>query len=79
MAVAAGVAWAADRRAGSRREQVGACDPERIVDLVLAVVDGVLVHHVLGIARPDGVLEELAARVIEPLRPKRKRSKGKRT
>ena len=46
---------------------------------VLAVVDGVLVHHVLGIARPDGVIAELAERVLEPLRiaPSRK-SKPKR-
>jgi hypothetical protein len=31
----------------------------------------VLVHHVLGIARPDDIVGELAARVIEPLRPPR--------
>ena len=68
-------ALVADLRAGIARRDVRACDPERVVDLVLAVVDGVLVHHVLGIARPDGVVEELAARVIEPLRGKRKRGK----
>ncbi|MEO6772885.1 MAG: TetR/AcrR family transcriptional regulator [Kofleriaceae bacterium] len=62
-------ALVADLRAGIANKQVRACDPERIVELVLAVVDGVLVHHVIGIARPDGVLEELAARIIEPLRP----------
>ncbi|MDB4952471.1 MAG: transcriptional regulator [Myxococcales bacterium] len=73
--VAARDALVADLRGGIARKQVLPCDPERVVDLVLAVVDGVLVHHVLGIARPDGVLEELAARVIEPLRPKRKRSR----
>ncbi len=71
--VAARDALVADLRAGIARREVRPCDPERIVDLVLAVVDGVLVHHVLGIARPDGVIEELAARVIDPLRPKRKR------
>ena len=36
-------------------------------------VDGVLVHHVLGIARADDVIEELAARVIESA-PRRSRS-----
>jgi AcrR family transcriptional regulator len=58
----------ADLRAGIANKQVRACDPERIVDLVLAVVDGVLVHHVVGIGRPEAVLEELADRIIEPLR-----------
>jgi len=73
--VAARDALVADLRAGIARREVRVCDPERIVDLVLAVVDGVLVHHVLGIARPDGVVAELAARVIEPLRPPRRRKK----
>lgn len=68
LAIAARDALVADLRAGIARREVRACEPERIVDLVLAVVDGVLVHHVLGIARPDGILHELAARVIEPLR-----------
>jgi hypothetical protein len=66
-------ALVADLRAGIARKDVLPCDPARIVDLVLAVVDGVLVHHVLGIARPDEVIEELADRVLEPLRPKRKK------
>ena len=66
-------ALVADLRAGIARREVRACDPERIVDLVLAVVDGVLVHHVLGIARPDGVIAELADRVLEPLRPPRRK------
>ena len=73
--VAARDALVADLRAGIAKKQVASCDPERVVDLVLAVVDGVLVHHVLGIARPDGVIAELAARVIEPLRPPRRRKK----
>ncbi len=67
-------ALVADLRAGIARKEVRRCDPARIVDLVLAVVDGVLVHHVLGIARPDDVVLELSERIIEPLRmPKKKR------
>ena len=66
--VAARDALVADLRGGVARKQVRACDPERVVDLVLAVIDGVLVHHVVGIARPEAVIEELAARIIEPLR-----------
>lgn len=73
--VAARDALVADVRAGIARREVLPCDAERVVDLVLAVVDGVLVHHVLGIARPDGVIEELAARIIEPLRPKKKKAR----
>jgi len=74
--VAARDALVADLRAGIARREVKPCDPERTVDLVLAVVDGVLVHHVLGIARPDGVIEELAERIIEPLRPRKRRRRG---
>jgi AcrR family transcriptional regulator len=77
--VAARDALVADLRAGIARKDVRPCDPDRVVDLVLAVVDGVLVHHVLGIARPDGVIEELADRIIEPLRPVKKAKKRKRT
>jgi AcrR family transcriptional regulator len=69
-------ALVADLRAGIVRKEVMPCDPARIVDLVLAVVDGVLVHHVLGIARPDEVVEELVTRVLEPLRPKRRKRRS---
>jgi AcrR family transcriptional regulator len=71
-------ALVADLRGGIARKEVLPCDPERIVDLVLAVVDGVLVHLVLGIARPDAVIDELAERVIEPLRPKKQPKTQKR-
>ncbi len=73
--VAARDGLVADLRAGVARREVLPCDPDRIVNLVLAVVDGVLVHHVLGIARADGVIEELAARVIEPLRPRQRKTR----
>jgi AcrR family transcriptional regulator len=70
----------ADVRAGIARKQVLPCDAERVVDLVLTVVSGALVHQVLGVLRSDGALEELAARIIEPLRPqplRPKKRKGK--
>lgn len=70
--LAARDALVADLRAGIARREVRACDPARTVDLVLAVIDGVLVHHVLGIARADDVVEELAARILEPLRAPRR-------
>ena len=75
--VAARDALVAGLRAGIARKEVLACDPARIVDLVLAVVGGVLVHHVLGIAHADEVIEELAARVIEPLRPPKRKRKSR--
>jgi AcrR family transcriptional regulator len=68
----------ADLRGGIARKEVLPCDPERIVDLVLAVVDGVLVHLVLGIAKPNDVIQELADRVIEPLRPPKATKKRRR-
>jgi AcrR family transcriptional regulator len=63
----------ADLRAGIARKEVLPCDPERVVSVVLALISGVLVHQVLGIARPDGVIDELADRIIEPLRPKKRK------
>jgi AcrR family transcriptional regulator len=72
-------ALVADLRAGIAKREVLPCDPERVVDLVLAVLDGVLVHQVLGIARPDGITEELADRVIEPLRPTSPKKRRRRT
>lgn len=68
----------ADLRAGIGRKEILPCDPGRVVDLVLAVVDGVLVHHVVGIANADEVISELAARVIEPLRPKKRPPRKRR-
>jgi AcrR family transcriptional regulator len=65
----------ADLRAGIARKEVLPCDPERVVSLVLAVLSGVLVHQVLGIARPDGVTEELADRILDPLRPKKRKAR----
>jgi AcrR family transcriptional regulator len=42
-----------------------------------ALIADVLVHQVLGIARPDGVTEELADRIIDPLRPKKRKARKK--
>jgi len=75
--IAARDALVADLRAGIARHEVKPCDPERVVELVLAVVDGVLVHHVLGIARTDHVVADVVERIIEPLRRKKKDRKRK--
>jgi AcrR family transcriptional regulator len=61
-------------RVGIARKEVRACDPERIVDLVLAVVEGTAMHHALGMAPIDDAASELIRRVLEPLRaPGRRR------
>jgi AcrR family transcriptional regulator len=67
--LAARDALVADLRGGIARKEVKPCDPERVVELVLAVVDGVLVHHALGISRANEVIAEMAERILEPLRP----------
>lgn len=53
--------------AGVERGVVTPCDPARIVDLVLAVVDGVLVREVTRGAGGEPIVEELWARVLAPL------------
>jgi AcrR family transcriptional regulator len=73
--LAARDALVADLRAGIARKEVRPCEPERIVDLVLAFVEGAVVHHVLGIARSDDTTDELARRVLEPLRAQRRRKR----
>jgi len=74
-------ALVADLRAGIAHKEVKPCEPERIVDLVLAFIAGAVVHHVLGIARADGTIEgtieELAGRVLEPLRVQRRRKRAR--
>lgn len=76
--IAARDALIADLQAGIDRGEVLPYDAARIVDLVLATCDGVLVHHVLGIARAADVTDELMLRVLEPLRarpkPRKKRT-----
>jgi AcrR family transcriptional regulator len=65
--------------AGIERKVVARCDPERIIDLVLAVLDGALVQEVTRGASGTAVVDELWERVLAPLvieRPKRSRSKS---
>jgi TetR/AcrR family transcriptional regulator len=75
--LAARDAMVADLRAGIARKDVRPCEPERIVDLVLAFIEGAVVHHVLGIARTDDTTDELARRVLEPLRAQRRRKRAR--
>jgi AcrR family transcriptional regulator len=53
--------------AGVERGVVAPCDPPRLVDLVLAVIDGVLVQEVTRGAGGAPVVEELWQRVLAPL------------
>lgn len=75
--LAARDALVADLRAGIARKEVTPCEPEHIVDLVLAFIEGAVVHHVLGIARSDDTTDELARRVLEPLRAQRRRKRAR--
>jgi AcrR family transcriptional regulator len=72
-------ALVADLSAGIARREVRACDAERVVDLVLAVLDGVLVHQVLGLPRSQGAVDELRASIIEPLRIAKSKAPRRRT
>lgn len=63
----------ADLRGGIARKEVRPCDPERVVDLALVLTGGALVQHALGIAHAEHVGDELARRVLEPLRMQRRR------
>jgi AcrR family transcriptional regulator len=53
--------------AGVERGVVAPCDPARVVELVLAVLDGVLVREVTRGAGGELVVEELWQRVLAPL------------
>jgi AcrR family transcriptional regulator len=65
----------AELRAGIARKEVTPCEPERIVDLVLGFLEGTVVLHALGIAWTDDPTDELARRVLEPLRAPRRRKR----
>jgi AcrR family transcriptional regulator len=52
---------------GVAQGQVAACDPARVVDLVLATFDGALVAQVTRRSPPGPVVEEMITRVLEPL------------
>ena len=53
--------------AGIERGEVASCDPARVVDLVLATVDGVLVQEVTRGVAGGPVVDELWQRVLAPL------------
>jgi AcrR family transcriptional regulator len=66
---------------GIARGVVAPCDPARVVDLVLATLDGTMTSQVVRRAAPGPVVEELIARVLEPLavRVRSARSRAPRT
>ena len=67
----------ADLRAGIARREVRPCDAERIVDLVLAWIEGAVLQQVLGLARGEDAGDELVRCVLEPLRLQRKRKRAR--
>jgi AcrR family transcriptional regulator len=54
--------------AGVASGQVGPCDPARLVDLALAVLDGALVHEVIRSASALPIVDDFERRVLAPLR-----------
>lgn len=54
-------------RAGIEKKLVAKCDPERIVELTLVVLDGALVHEVTRGTPGAPVIDELWERVLAPL------------
>jgi TetR/AcrR family transcriptional regulator len=69
--------------AGVARREVAPCEPARVVDLVLAALDGALVAQVTRGAAPGPIVDELILRVLEPLavraRPARTASRTARS
>ena len=57
---------------------VGGKDPERVVDLVQATLDGAMVAQVSRRTSPGPIVEEMIARVLEPLvlRPRARASRA---
>lgn len=66
-----------DLRAAIARKEVRACDPEAIVDLALAVVEGTAMHRALGMEPIDDAAGELIRRVLEPLRAAGRRRRAR--
>lgn len=54
-------------RAGVERGVVTPCDPERVVDLVLTVLDGTIVAAVTGSGAPAVAIDELWRQVLAPM------------
>lgn len=81
--LAARDAMIAELRAGIARKDVRPCQPERVIDLVLAFLEGAIVHHVIGLGRGEAgssledTVDELARRVLEPLRAERRRKRAR--
>jgi AcrR family transcriptional regulator len=69
-------------RAGISRKEVLRCEPERVVDVVLAFIEGAVVHRAIGTGTTSdtalhATVDELARRVLEPLRAQRRRKRAR--
>lgn len=59
--------------AGVASGQIAPCEPARLVDLALTVLDGALVHEVIRSASALPIVDEFERRVLAPLRRARAR------
>lgn len=64
---------------GIRARTVAPCDPETIVDLVLATADGALVQLITRDADVQAIVDGFREAVLTPLRKDKKKSRAKRT
>lgn len=69
-------------RAGIERGVVAPCEPERVVDLVLTVLDGTIVQSITRVGVASDTVDELWRRVLAPLvvepSPPRRRPRARR-
>lgn len=65
--------------AGVADGRIAACDPVRLVDLAMTVLDGSLVHEVTRSASALPLVDEFERRVLTPLRRARARRRRKKS
>lgn len=63
---------------GIARGLVAPCEPAKVIDLVLATLDGALVAQVTRRAPPGPIVDEMITRVLEPIRRAERRLERKR-
>jgi len=67
----------AELRDGLSRKEIRPCDPARVIDVVVGFLAGAVAQRELGLDVGDGAADELAARVLEPLRARRRKRRAR--